>query len=107
MERWEKIMAVQRMQDYIEAHLNDPITLHQLAEAARYSPWHSARIFKEITGKAPIEYIRAFRLSQAAIRLSDPDVRIVDVALDFVFDTHEGFTRAFSRQFCMIPRSVC
>jgi len=107
MESWEKIKAVQRMQDYIEEHLTEVITLRSLARAAGYSPWHAARIFKELTGKAPFEYIRALRLSRAALRLKDGDVKIIDVAFDFVFDSHEGFTRAFSRQFGITPKSYC
>jgi AraC-like DNA-binding protein len=91
------------MQDFIEDHLTEPITLHMLANAAGYSPWHSARLFKELTGKAPFDYIRALRLSQATVRLRDEDVRVVDVAFDFVFDSHEGFTRAFARQFGVSP----
>ncbi len=94
------------MQDFIERHITDPITLHSLAQAAGYSPWHSARIFREITGKAPFEYIREFRLSRAAIKLQYSDVRVVDVALDFLFESHEGFTRAFSKQFGISPREI-
>lgn len=104
MERRDKVDAVQRMQDYIEEHITEPITLFKLADAAGYSPWHCARIFKELTGKTPFEYIRILRLSRAAVRLRDEDVKIIDVAFDFVFDSHEGFTRAFSRQFGMTPQ---
>lgn len=107
MERWGKINAVQRMQDYIEEHITEKITLYMLANAAGYSPWHSARIFKELTGRAPFEYIRTLRLSRAAVKLRDEDVKVVDVAFDFVFDSHEGFTRAFSRQFGMTPQHYC
>jgi len=103
MERWEKISAVQRMQDYIEKHITEPITLHMLAQAAGYSPWHSGRMFKELIGKTPFEYIRSIRLSQAAVKIRDEKIRIIDVALDFVFESHEGFTRAFSRQFGISP----
>jgi len=46
----EKEEAVQRMQDYIAAHLTERITLADLSEAACYSPWYSARLFKELTG---------------------------------------------------------
>ena len=92
------------MQDCIEQHITETITLHMLAQAAGYSPWHSARIFKERTGKTPFEYIRALRLSRAAVKLRDKDARVIDVALDFVFDSHEGFTKAFSKQFGMSPR---
>jgi AraC-like DNA-binding protein len=107
MDSWEKINAVQRMQDYIDEHITDPISLHMLAKAAGYSPWHSARIFKELTGKTPFAYIRELRLSRAAIKLRDDNVKIIDVALDFVFDSHEGFTRAFSKQFGMTPQNYC
>lgn len=105
MERWEKIDAVQRMQNYIEENINDVITLGDLAKAAGYSQWHSARIFRELTGKSPFEYIRVLRLSKAAIRLRDNKTKIVDVALDFIFDSHEGFTRAFTKEFGVAPKS--
>jgi AraC family transcriptional regulator len=107
MDNWEPVNAVQRMQAFIEAHLQEPITLHRLASEAGYSPWHAAKIFKTLTGKTPFEYIRAMRLSRAAMRLRDEDVRIVDVAFDFVFDSHEGFTRAFSKQFGLTPQRFC
>ncbi|HWR60942.1 MAG TPA: helix-turn-helix domain-containing protein [Clostridia bacterium] len=104
MESWEKIRAVQKMQIYIDDHLTEPITLNMLAKAAGYSPWHSERVFKELTGKTPFDYVRSIRLSRAAIKLREEKVRVIDVAFDFVFDSHEGFTRAFSRQFGVTPK---
>jgi AraC family transcriptional regulator len=103
MEDWEQIKAVQRMQDYIEQHINAPITLLALARTAGYSPFHTSRIFKELTGKTPFDYIRALRLTRAAMKLRDEKVKVLDVALDFVFDSHEGFTRAFSKEFGITP----
>lgn len=121
MEHPDIIEAVQRMQDHMEAHISEPITLADLARAAGYSQWHSARVFKSLVGKAPFEYLRALRLSHAALQLRAGDgdggercgrgnacgpcePRVADVAFDFVFDSHEGFTRAFSRQFGLSPR---
>lgn len=104
MERLDKVNAVQRMQDYIEEHISEQITLYMLAKAAGYSPWHSARIFKDLIGKPPFDYIRSLRLSLAAVKIRDDSTRIIDVAFDFVFDSHEGFTRAFSKQFGMTPK---
>ena len=103
MDRWDVVDGVQRMQDYIEAHIQDPITLSELARAAGYSQWHAARVFKELTGKAPFEYVRALRLTKAALLLRDEQPKIVDVAFDFVFASHEKFTRAFSRQLGVSP----
>lgn len=107
MERWEAVNAVQRMQDYMNTNINRTITLSDLAKAAGYSQWHSARIFKELLGKTPFEYLRALRLSKAALMLRDNQPRIIDVAFDFVFDSHEGFTRAFTKQFGIPPKRYC
>ena len=92
------------MQDYINENINSAITLSDLAKSAGYSQWHSARIFKELTGKSPFEYLRALRLSKAALQLRDNPKKIIDVAFDFVFDSHEGFTRAFTKQFGVSPK---
>ncbi|MEG0377039.1 MAG: AraC family transcriptional regulator [Eubacterium sp.] len=103
MEKQEKVLAVQRMQDYIDAHILETITLKEIANYAGYSPFYCSRIFKDLTGKSPFEYIRLLRLSQAALKLRDEKVKVVDVALDFVFDSHEGFTRSFSKAFGVTP----
>ena len=103
MENWEQINAVQQMQSYIEEHLDELSRCMRLPKNAGYSPWHCAKIFKELTGKTPFEYIRMYRLSKAAMELRDKDLKVVDVAMDFVFDSHEGFTRAFRKQFGMTP----
>ena len=58
----EKILAVQRMQDYINEHLTEKITLCDLSNVALFSPFYCARIFKELTGFSPADYIRRLRL---------------------------------------------
>lgn len=104
MTNWEQVCAVQKMQNYIHAHIHEPITLHALAQGTGYSPWHCTKIFKALTNKTPFEYIRLSRLSQAALALRDKDAKVIDVALDFMFDSHEGFTRAFHKQFGLSPK---
>lgn len=104
MESWEVIEAVQRMQEYMEQNIHSVITMNDLARAAGYSPWHAARIFRELLGRTPFDYLRALRMSRAALMLRDEPVRLMDVALEFVFDSHEGFTRAFSRSFGVTPK---
>lgn len=98
------VQAVQKMQEYIEGHLHERVTLKQLSDAGGYSPWHAARIFKEATGKTPFDYIRAVRLTNAALLLRDEKCKVMNVALDFMFDSQEGFTRAFSKEFGLPPK---
>lgn len=97
--------AVTKMQEYIKQYLEEDITLHSLASTAGYSPWYCAKIFKEYTGKAPFEYIRNLRLSKAALLLRNENRKIVDVAFDFLFSSHEGFTRAFQKTFGITPKA--
>ena len=99
----DKVEAVQRMQNYIESHLEERITPADLSEAALYSPWYSARLFKELTGLSPADYIRRLKLSRSAIRLRDEACRIIDVAYDMGFSSVDGYQRAFSREFGCNP----
>jgi AraC family transcriptional regulator len=101
----EQVEAVQRMQTYIESHLRSELTLEDLAKAAGYVPEHACRLFKRLVGLSPFEYVRARKLSRAALELRDARKRVLDVALEYAFGSHEGFTRAFSSQFGMSPSS--
>ena len=86
----EQILAVQRMQEYIEAHLSEEITLAGLAQASLFSPWHSYRLFRAYLALTPAEYIRRLRLSRSAMRLRAERARIVDVAADIGFGSVDG-----------------
>lgn len=100
----DKAQAVQRMQDYIENHYTSTITLADLSAVAHFSPWYGAKIFKELTGLAPAEYIRRLRLSKSALSLRDEKVKIIDVAYDFGFTSVDGYQRAFYREFGLNPK---
>lgn len=100
----EQVLAVQRMQDYIAAHLSEEITLAELSRTAMFSPWYAHRIFREHTGCAPADYIRRLRLSQSALRLRDEHIRIIDAALDCGFESVDGYQRAFLREFGYNPK---
>ena len=45
----DKVLAVQRMQDYIEKHIDESITLASLSKISLFSPWYSHRLFKDYT----------------------------------------------------------
>lgn len=100
----EQVMAVQRMQDHIEEHYAENITMEELARAAMFSPWYARKIFILYTKLSPSDYIRRMRLSKAALRLRDEDVRILDAALDAGFGSVDGFQRAFFREFGCNPK---
>lgn len=99
----EQSMAVQRMQDYIADHLEQEITLSDLARAALFSPWYSSRLFKTYTGFTPADYIRRLRLSRSAVRLKQEHCRVTEAAFAVGFGSVDGYQRAFLREFGCNP----
>lgn len=100
----EQIIAVQRMQDYIAAHLDEEITMAELSSAALFSPWYSYRIFKAQTGLTPSYYIRRLRLSRSAQKLKNEPCKIAEVAFEMGFGSVDGYQRAFLREFGCNPK---
>ncbi|KAF0225787.1 MAG: transcriptional regulator AraC family [Erysipelotrichaceae bacterium] len=105
MSQQENFSAIRKVQEYLQAHLNERITLQSLAKVSGYSPYHCAHLFKATLGMGPLTYLRKLRLTQASLRIRDHQDPILTIAFDFQFDSHEGFTRAFSRQFGMSPKT--
>ena len=99
----EQIIAVQRMQDYIEQNIDSRITPADLSKAALFSPWYSYRLFQKHVGISPSSYIRRLRLAKAALRLKNDKTKIIDTAFEFGFENVDSFTRAFYREFGMNP----
>lgn len=88
---------------WLENHLTNPLSLDNVALKAGYSKWHLQRMFKEVTGHAMGSYIRARRLSKAAEALRLTNRPILDIAIEYHFDSQQTFTRAFKKQFSQSP----
>ena len=101
----EQIEAVQRMQDYIEEHLCEDISMAQLAMASLFSPWYARRIFLEYVGITPAEYIRKLRLKESVLKLRDQGEKVTDVALECGFGSVDGYQRAFHKEYGCNPKT--
>ena len=99
----EHILAVQKMQDYIQEHVSEDITLADLAKVSLFSPWYSYRLFTKYTNLTPAEYIRKIRLSMSTKALKREDNRVIDVAYSLGFKSVDGYQRAFYREFGCNP----
>lgn len=100
----DKTEAVQQMQDFIEKNITQEISLTELAQVANFSPWYSARIFKELTHYSPADYIRRLKLAKSAIRLRDEKIKVIDVAFDLGFVSVDGYQRAFRKEYGCNPK---
>lgn len=87
----------------LQANLGGDLSLHALAAIAGLSPFHFHRVFRESVGETVKDYTLRLRLERAAFRLLLHDEKVLDIALDCGFQSHETFTRAFRRRFGMTP----
>ena len=88
---------------WLEGHLDQPLSLDNVAAKAGYSKWHLQRMFKDVTVKPSVPDIRARRLSKSAVALRLTARPILDIALQYRFDSQQTFTRAFKKQFNLTP----
>ncbi|UJW57059.1 AraC family transcriptional regulator [Bacillus sp. A116_S68] len=100
MHSWEQI---QKTVDYIEEHLSEEIKIEALAKKAALSQFYFQRLFKRLVKRSVNEYIKLRRLARASEKLGDLSKRIIDIALDFGFSSHETFTRAFKGAYSITP----
>ena len=91
---------------HIETARSEPLTLEELAHRCAISRYHLARVFRTATGLSPMTYLRARRLSVAAVELADGDTDILTAALDADYQSHAAFTRAFVAYFGVTPNTV-
>jgi AraC family transcriptional regulator len=88
---------------YATAHLDEEVSLAQLARQAGLSTFHLQRIFSAAVGETPKQLTLRLRLGRAAVRLLTSDDSILDVAFSCGFQSHEAFIRAFRRRLGITP----
>lgn len=100
MHAWE---SIQSTLDYIELHLSEEIQIQELANIAHLSPFYFQRLFTRLVGKPVMEYKKLRCLAKAADYLATHKDRILDIALQFGFESHETFTRSFKSAYGLTP----
>ena len=94
---------IEKIKAFINEHLKDEFSLSQIAEYMSYSAFHLAREFKTITGTSIMEYTRDQRIFAASKELEN-NHSVCDIAMDYCFNTHAGFTKAFVTVFGCTPK---
>lgn len=98
--------SIEKVLWFIETELGSELDLGHVARQFGLSPFAPSRFFSMATSWSVMRYIRARRLSQAALALGERKRDILDIALDAGYGSHEAFTRAFSDLFGVTPRQV-
>ena len=94
---------IQSSIDYIEKNLKAEISVQELAEQANFSIFHYYRLFQMAVGIPVMQYITRRKLLHAIYEISCGS-KIIEVALNYGFDTYAGFYKAFKREFGYSPK---
>lgn len=89
------ITGIQKAMHYIEEHILEELDYTKIAAQAACSSFYFQRIFGILCGISLSEYIRNRRLTLAGSELSGSEVKVIDVALKYGYESPESFTRAF------------
>ncbi len=100
MHSWEQI---QQTIEFIENNLGDELNIENLAKMASLSPFYYQRLFSRLIKKPVAEYVKLRRMAKATEALMQKDQRILDIALELGFSSHEHFSRTFKLTFGMTP----
>lgn len=95
---------------YMEEHLLDSISVEKMSEQIgrkiHMSSFYFQKCFQLVTGFSVGEYLRNRKLYEAACELASSDIKVIDVALKYGYDTPESFTKAFRRFHDITPTMV-
>ena len=95
-----------RAMDYIEGHICDDLMLGDVAKVTATSTYHFGRSFCYIAEMPLSEYIRKRKLSCAGIELQNSDIKVIDLATKYGYESADSFTRAFCKQHGVTPTAA-
>lgn len=89
--------AIQRAIEFMEQHITEDISTKEVANHVNISPFYFGKGFSMLCGYSVAEYIRNRRLALAGGDLATTDMKIIDVAMKYGYDSPDSFTKAFTR----------
>lgn len=103
--REEYLRRIHKVQDYIEQHIGQAMSIEDLANAAGFSKYHFSRIFQSMLHESPAQYVNRIRMKYAMFLLAHrEDKNMTDIAFELGFTDSAVFSRAFKNFFGMSPR---
>jgi len=94
---------IRSLLQWIENNLGQDLHLDEVSRRSGYSRWHLQRLFRQHTGFSLAEYIRQRRLTESALLLLNSNEAILQVAMNYGFDTQQAYTRTFKNYFRVTP----
>jgi AraC family transcriptional regulator len=97
------LTRLNRAMDYIEENICKDINLESVAKVTPYSAFHFQRMFCYIVDISLSEYIRRRKMTLAAFELQNSDIKVIDLAIKYGYDSADSFSRAFTKLHNVTP----
>lgn len=95
--------SIQEVKKYISDHLNEKLTVQNIAEIIHMSPSHFSRVFRQQTGFSPYDFVLISRLNRAKDYLQKTDMSISQIAYDIGFNSESNFIYFFTKNTGLSP----
>ncbi len=92
--------------EYIHQNIGMKLVAGEVAHQFGYSKWYFCKKFRNHTGKTFVEYVRGYRMQLATAEILSGK-KIIDVAMDYGYDSISGFNKAFYSEYGCQPREYC
>ena len=99
----EEPTVVVSAKEFVHSHVEEPVTLAQVAQHVHVSPFYFCKLFKKATGMTLTEYVARVRVEKAKTLLVDPSLRISEVVYAAGFGSIPSFNSVFKRYVGMPP----
>ena len=88
---------------YIQGNPKDNLSLDSIASNAGFSLTYFDALFQKHTGYSPVEYSRVYKLTRCALELRRTEKTVLNIALEFGYQSPESFSRAFKSFYGLSP----
>lgn len=95
---------IQRVVTHINRHLDKKLRLDELSQLACFSPFHFIRVFENVMGEPPQQYVFRKRMEQAGFNLLRRDWSVTDVTFSVAYETPSSFCKSFKNYYGKSPR---
>ncbi len=99
------LYKLRQVREYIHEHLEDDLSLSELAKVAAMSLHHFARQFKQVTGLSPHQYVTSRRIEQAKVLLAKTDLPITEIARPVGCASQSHFSKLFRQIIGVSPKA--
>lgn len=96
---------LQQAMEYIHEHLNEDLSLREIAALLQMSPNYFTSLFKQSTGLSAHQYVIQCRIEKAKRLLAKPDLSIIEVSQQVGFQSQSHFINVFRKQIGMTPKT--